>query len=276
MGTLLILLIYALMPGEYRSSRALILLSAIVIAFVLNVIQLVRARTSSKSSRRRVAVVGSEKESRRVMELLNRISPNVEIAGTVGVGNDVGDFFLSKIDALDDVVREYRIDELIFSSSDIGFSTINKWMTHFGDKLNYRIASSESDDIVGSDSKADAGHLYTTRIEFVIGNSMQRRNKRLFDMFLAVVILLLGPVMIISSGGRAILSRAWQVALGRRTWVGYDPRDPDLKELPALKEGYVYPTATMRRVNEMHTLNYLYAREYSVWKDIELLMRTSK
>ena len=32
--------------------------------------------------KRRVAVVGSEKESRRVMELLNRISPGVEIAGS--------------------------------------------------------------------------------------------------------------------------------------------------------------------------------------------------
>ena len=275
-GTVLILLIYALLPGELRSSRALILLSAVVIAFALNALHAMRARLRSRSTQRRIAIVGSESEARRIMELLNRISPGVEIAGAVGSNDENSDFFLAGIESLDDIVREYRIDELIFSSSDIEFSSINKWMTHFGDAMQYRIASRESDHMVGSDSKVAAGQLYTTRIEFGISNSVRKRNKRLFDLVLASLVLVMSPILAITLGGRRVISRAWQILQGGRTWVGYDPRDPFVSELPRLPMAYVFPTAMMSTADEIHTLNYLYAREYSVWKDIELLMRSSK
>ena len=67
--------------------------------------------------------------------------------------------------------------------------------------------------------------------------------------------------------------------LGKFTWISYDKRDRKLSELPALRTGYYGPamqiTSKLEIDREVHMINYLYAREYSVWRDVDLLLSTT-
>ena len=277
-GTALILIVYALLPQSLRSSRALILLVTPLIILALNVMTWVMQKVAGQRRKRRVAIVSSLHESRRIMELLNRVDPEVTIAGVISPeeGHAVGSDFIAGIDQLQAVVKEYRINELIFASSDVSFTVISRWMTRFGADVQYRIASHESDEIVGSDSKESAGQMYTTRIAFSIDDNLKRRNKRLFDIAIAIVVLITAPVLVLFRSGRTSIERAWKVLTGAFTWISYDRRDPELDQLPRLRNGFIFPTSGLSNVREIHTLNYIYAREYTVWKDIELILRTGR
>ena len=228
---------------------------------------------------RKVAVVGSKDECERIMELLNRIDPEVEIVGAISTGEvDTDSIYISSISKLEKVVHEYRIKELIFSASDVEFGEISRWMSKFGSLLKYKIASQESDSIVGSDSKVAAGQLYTSEIHFSIDTSLNIRNKRLLDISIALIVLIFAPLRLLFPNGVKLITQAWNVLLGRYTWISYDRRDPGLNELPSLRPGFYGPAmhiaSKMEIDREVHMINYLYAREYSVWKDVDFLLST--
>jgi len=63
---------------------------------------------------------------------------------------------------------------------------------------------------------------------------------------------------------------------GRKTWIGYCPEDHLLSELPTVKPGILsqgIPEAMPYQNSEVHMINYIYAREYSVWKDIDVFLK---
>jgi GT2 family glycosyltransferase len=278
-GTVAILIAYALVDTSYRTSRAVILIAAPIVILCLSLWSALYERLVGGVLSRRVAIIGSKGESERIMELLNRVDPDVDIVGAISTSQTATDsIFIANIEKLEKVVHEYRIRELIFSASDVEFSEISRWMSKFGSYLKYKIASHESDSIVGSDSKIMAGQLYTSEIQFAIDSALNKRNKRLIDILIALFILIFSPFRILFPNGSKVIAQAWTVLLGRHTWVSYDGRDSKLSELPLLRPGYyspaMYITSKQEVDLEVHMINYLYAREYSVWRDVDLLLST--
>ena len=140
---------------------------------------------------RNLVIVGSERESERVRQLIHQAQVLKNFIGVVAPsGIDNPEVYLSNLDALDEVVQIYKIDEIIFCSSDISSQEIMHWMTRLGPELDYKIVPQESESIIGSSSKNSAGELYTIDIRFQIGTFMARRNKRLLDLLLAFGFLL--------------------------------------------------------------------------------------
>jgi hypothetical protein len=188
------------------------------------------------------------------------------------------DIFLNDIGRLPEVIDEYGVDEVIFSASDIEFHEISSWMSKLGPIVSYRIAGDKSADIIGSDSKKTTGKLYTRKIEFSIDNPGGRRSKRVFDVVFSVLVLLLTPFLLLIGRNRGAMKNALSVLRGSHSWVSYDHRDPRLAELPKLRPGFMTPvgdrTAAISGNEEVHTINFLYAREYTLWKDIGILLRS--
>lgn len=279
-GTLVIVVIYSLLPEALRSSRALIFLSSAVLLIVLSLITVVVNRIQKKRSARRIAVVGSAEESHRIMELLNRVDAAVELAGWISVRNDMhtSPDHIGHLQALEDLASAYKINEVIFSSKDLPFGVISKWMARLGPEVRFKIASGDSPVIVGSDSKRVAGEMYTSEIAFAIAHPLHARNKRMLDLITAGLNLLAGAVLISGKRGRKRIRQALAVIRGECTYVGYDLRDPYLNELPPLRPGIRVPGRSMQKVNmpgkEVHMINYLYAREYRVWRDLDIVMRS--
>jgi len=280
-GTIVIAALYGFLDEQYRSSRALIVLGAAWSAMSMIIFRLLYNLFANGSFSwgereiKNVLIAGSEKESKRVLQLLQSSGVRAELLGLVAPdGTPVQESFLGSVSELPDLVSVYQADEVIFCSSDIPARRVFGLMSLLGPRLEYKLVPRGSNSIIGSNSKDSQGELYSSEIAYNIGSASSQRNKRLFDLSLSLLLLVLSPLLFLwmqDKGG--FFQNLVQVLLGRRSWVGYAvPADA---ALPALKPGILSPaTGSAAALNHPATvvrLNQLYAKNYAVWKDLRIL-----
>ncbi|MBK8880656.1 MAG: glycosyltransferase [Haliscomenobacter sp.] len=283
-GMVLIAAIYGFLDQEYRTSRALILLGtawALGTAFLARAIaHFLRFRNLDlgQEKAKNLVIVGSAEESARVQSLLEKAGVHVNYIGTAAPGEsaDPGEY-LGRSEQLEEIVRIYRVDELIFCSRDIPAGQIMQWMARLGPGVEYKIVPEESWSIIGSSSKNRSGDLYTIDIRYLIAEPRQRRNKRLFDVLIALVLLLTLPAqLLIQRRFLRFLNNLAAVALGRYSWVGYCPDGEPSSDLPKIRPGVLHPAAelpeSLRHPATIDRLNFLYAKDYSVDMDWRILV----
>ena len=185
---------------------------------------------------------------------------------------------LGQLQQLDEIVRIYRVEEIIFCSRDLSSQDIMKWMSQLGPQLLYKILPEDSLSIIGSHSKNTSGELYTIDVQFAIAQPLARRNKRILDLGLVALLLLSFPLqLLIVKRPLGLLRHLVQVLLGKLSWVGYAVSPLSQYGLPTISSGVLNPThripdsildqATIDR------LNLLYAKDYQVWLDVEIIWR---
>jgi hypothetical protein len=129
--------------------------------------------------------------------------------------------------------------------------------------------------IIGSSGKNTTGELYTIDIQFRISTVVNRRNKRILDLILCFFVLVGSPVLWLLSKrkGRYWVS-FWAVLVSKKTWVGYAVSD---SVLPKLKSSVYAVTDNLgiKDINQptIARLNFLYAKDWEVWKDIEVFFK---
>ncbi len=289
-GTLVLSAVYGYLPLHLRPSRAIVLLGA-----VWAVVGMVGLRTVvhffktgnldvGKSRPDNLVIVGGAAESKRVRNLLGETQVQKNFIGTVSPTetNDTKTYLASLV-RLDEVAQIYKVDEIIFCSQDVSSESIMQWMTKLGAGLDYKIVPRESISIIGSSSKDSSGELYTIEVSYKIAANMARRNKRVLDLLFAVWCLIFTPVLLF------LVKRKWgfvknifDVFVGRKTWVGYSgsSRQPSIGSpqlLPKIRPGVLYPLDALgrRHLNAatVQRLNFLYAKDYDVWRDIEVIWK---
>jgi O-antigen biosynthesis protein len=148
-------------------------------------------------------------------------------------------------------------------------------MRQFGNAIAYKIVSQDSDSIIGSSSKDEVGELYLSEIQFNIASIMQRRNKRLFDIFVSFILLIISPLGIFFVKNKThFLQNTISVLLGKKTWIAYASA---AKNLPRLKKGILSSSSHLSDValNEatLQRIDYFYAKDYLVKKDIGIFWK---
>lgn len=291
MGSLLLAAVYGFLNLQYRPSRALIIMGAVWTLFsticarmFLHFFQF-KNFNLGKKEQANLVIVGSEKESDRVMNLLVQARVDTNLIGTVSPqGIEDSKKYLSSLEQLDEVVHIYKINEIIFCSKNIPAQNIMQWMTRLGTNLDYKIVPEESLSIIGSSSKNTAGELYTIDIRFRIADYMSRRNKRMLDFILSVIfILLFLPFFIIVKNKVGFAGNIYQVLFGKKSWVGYiltnscSNKKKVVENLPNIKPGVLSPWDALKldQLND-HTidrLNFLYAKDYEVSNDFEIIWK---
>ncbi|MBK8554279.1 MAG: glycosyltransferase [Lewinellaceae bacterium] len=283
-GTLLLAAIYGFLDQEYRPSRAVLLLGAVWAVGAMVGLRILLHLLEFKSLRigrdqvRNLVVVGSETESERVLNLLKQVQVPKNVIGRVSPpGTDPANNGLGQASQLEEIVRIYRVDEIVFCSRDIRAQDILAWMTRLGPGISYKIVAEGSLSIIGSSSKNEPGELYTIDIRYNIAQPEQRRNKRMFDLGMCVLLLLGLPLWLLFSGKRKYLARNWfPVLLGRRTWVGYAPHEGNAS-LPALPPGVFSPAdrldGAIATEETRGRLNFFYAKDWGLWRDVALFLQ---
>jgi len=185
---------------------------------------------------------------------------------------------LGNIDKLEEIVRVFKAEEIVFCSKDVSAKEILEWMVKLGPKkVHYKIAPEASSFIIGSHSKNSTGEFFTEQITLRIADSAQRRKKRLFDLIASLILLILSPFWMILSHNKTQKWRSiFEVLRGKRSWVGYAPTENEAL-LPPIQQG-VYSTIQFSNqlINDpemIQNLNYSYARYYSIEKDLEIIGR---
>ena len=282
LGTLILFSIYGLLPEYLRPSRALLLLGA---AWAATWMLLVRAATHllkygnlafATDAPPRLAIVGGPEETDRALSLLQRAGARRNYLGRIAPGSFAGDTTtIGTAERLTELVDIFHVEEVLFCSSDLSNRSIQGWMSHLGPKLAYRILPSDSTSIIGSQGKNARGSLYTLDAGWAIDEPTNRRGKWLLDKLLSSLLLITLPIHILFTHNTRYSPRnTWYVLTGRRTWVGYAPGAEGAELLPRLQPGIIN-SASHAAIHDAETLRHLntfYARDYTVWTDVALLL----
>lgn len=284
-GTITILLIYSLVDEDLRFSRVLILLGAFWSVFAIIFPRLLFHWLKIKEFRldlkkaKRIAIVGHSTEATRVKKLLKDSQLQSELAGFIAIDNtDKGQNYIGQIEQLSEIIRINRINEIIFCAENISSAQIIKAMLDLTQlDVEYKIAPPESISIIGSNSIHTAGDLYVVNIN-AISKAVNQRKKRFFDVAVGAICLVLSPVLIWFYNQKLrYFSNIFSVLSGKKSWIGYFPNQKTTNNLPVLKPGILHPGDLFPELSldeeKMNRLNMLYAKDYSIATDTEILFK---
>ncbi len=232
-----------------------------------------------KETSKNVALVGDSSEVTRVHSIIKKVSQKLNVLGFISVHRKHSEIdlpYLGSIEQMQETLELNPIDELIFCSKDISYGDIIEIMTKRGEVVDFKIVPQESDYIIGSNSKDHPGDYYALEVKFNLNEKDYRRNKRLLDILLSVVLLALCPILVfINKRPLHYLKNSLSVFIGLKTWVGFTTADI---KLPKLKKGVLTTTCGLKRFIEDRTFiqskDFSYAKNYSYWDDIKIVYKS--
>lgn len=285
-GTLIILIFYALLPKDWQFSRLYILsgtlwvfiyysLSRIFLHFAIggkfNLIQ---------KKHKKFAIVGHKEEFERVSEILRQTNDKIDIVEHVSIGDIKENGAVGTLNQLDQIAYIHEINEIVFCAKDTTAQSIINWMSIIeSDNIDFKIAQPDSLSLIGSNSIETAGDLYVLNLNSIT-KSQNIRSKRTFD-FLGSFIFILGlPILIFAfKNKKQFVRNIFSVLIGKISIVGYlGSKTNHSNQLPRIKGGILNPTDSLSFTDDSLTdkLNLIYARDYSIQKDLGILLKAWK
>jgi hypothetical protein len=284
-GTLVILLVYALLPETYRYSRFLTLVGAAWAALsasgIRTIINLITYKTIFPERRelKRILLVGGMEEASRIKALINQSPVKTAYVGIVSPIDQeiVPKGFAGNIGRLKEMVEIFGINELIFCGKDLTSSEImNQMMRINHPELEYKIAPPESLFIIGSNSIQTSGELYVIGLNS-IDRPLNRRKKRALDILFSLFLLVFSPIFIVTKSPMNAILNAFKCLTGQLTWVGYSSGKSS-ETLPKLRKGILNPLDPFSKLGfdeltEIQT-NILYAKDYRISNDLSIIYQS--
>ncbi len=286
-GSVLLLAVYGLLELEYRSSRALVVLGAVwasialpLLRFVAHFLRYRNINIGSEAIKNTLLVADTE-ERERVQTLLNQSLVKTNLIGNVAAAETVAlspKNYLGTTEQLDEMVRIYKINEIIFCAKNIPSETIMRTMSRLGTAVEYKIVPPESWSIIGSSDKNSSGELYTFEISYQIATPINQRNKRFFDVISSILLFFSSILLVFFiKNPFSFIKNIFFVLLAQKTWVGYE-RENATDTLPKLRPAVLSPAdahadLTLDAPTRAH-LSFLYAKDYTTASDLEVMWRS--
>lgn len=271
-GTALLLVFYSLLDESLRYSRALLLmgcgwtlLAALAIRGLLSLCRLPGYDLRSRR-RRTCVIVGSADETQRVKKLYETID-GICVETLTDPAPDAR--------KVNDAIHCYKADEVVFCNRDLPIRLIIDLMMQLGQipgkraQVEYKIAPDESNFIIGSNSIHSSEDLYSEDLRS-IASPLVQRNKRLFDICSALLLLLLTPLLVWLQRNKAGFFRdCWQVLSGKQSWVGISQSVFGPEHILSRRAAAIDPEVRQR----LHTR---YLRNYRLSNDLQILLKNLK
>ncbi|MFK7926362.1 MAG: glycosyltransferase [Bacteroidia bacterium] len=236
----------------------------------------------TESRTKRVAIIGQGADVRRVVDLIRgELDYPVEIVGSVGVeakveANATSDGIekLGDLSRLQEIIRFYDLDEVIFSNASVATEDILDTMRDLHNSaIAYKIVPPQADYIVGPQA------IHTSRYSRQIGFRLEETDvlwrKQVFDSVSSGLLLLSYPLLFwLYQRPVSAFGRLWQVFSRKQHMVGYI--HPQTEELPPLKRGLLNMLDRAKgTTKDLNTrgLDKYYARQYRWEMDLEILLK---
>ncbi len=217
-GVVLLLAFYSLLDESQRYSRMLLLAGSLWTIVSTLAIRLIMSAAGVKGyalrARKRggTLIVGSDDESTRVAGLYRSCQPGVNVTATTDL----------EAHHIQDIIRINHIEDVVFCGRDVDMQRIIGLMTTLRSAgVQYRIAPAEGDYIIGTGGILSEDELYIADLD-TVGTATNRRNKRLLDICMALLLILLSPALFWFQKRKGqYFGDCLRVLVGNRTWVGY-------------------------------------------------------
>jgi hypothetical protein len=287
-GSLAILVIYALLPENWRFSRALILIGTLWILISTNLIRYLLSKINKNifsfeywKKRKRIIIVGDKQESNRVYSIIRQTQVIPELVGFVNpVENRINGDFIGHIDQIEEIVRINQADELVFCAASMSSQSIIRTMLQFTDTgIEFKIAPPESLSVIGSNSNDATGELYVLHFN-TLSRLISRRKKRLFDILFSLFLLSGYPVFIfLVKKPTGLLRNIFTVLFGISLWVGYyRSTGGEHPGLPKIRTGVLTPLDKIKTGlpgnDFIEQANLSYAKDYRILFDLKIIINS--
>jgi GT2 family glycosyltransferase len=287
-GSVVILAFYALLPLNFRFSRALILIGTISSLIVIPVNRLLIhyinyfPQKYKQTKELQIVVVGLKEEIERISGIIKEAEIKPKIIGNVSPNTETQEsYHIGNFSQLNEIIKIHKIDEIVFCAKDIPSNQIISSMLELtGLNINFKIAQPDTLSIIGSNSIETSGELYSIDIN-AISKEENIRSKRVFDIFSSLFIFILSPfILLLPSFKVNLLSNCFKVLINKKTWVGYYSQNTNPSHLPKIKKGVLNPLDLIKNTNPTNTFiknsNMVYAKDYTIWNDLKILIKGFK
>ncbi len=284
-GTVIILAYYGLLQPGLRYSRAIIIFSGFTGTVILLALHELLYRLGIfkfipyDKLPRKAIIVASEDAYTETARTLQRVHYAPELAGRISTTGHKGEA-LATTDEMKQLVYTAGINEVIFCVNGLSYTEILERMQECGGDYEYKIHLPGSNSFVGSNSSHTAGDLYTLDKRYNLAKFSHQRNKRILDVGMSIIFLLLLPIMIFlvkKPGG--FIGNCFKVLFGSRTWVGYS-NDVAVTHLPKIRKGILPPYYIIEgykpAANVQMQMDSVYAQQYTPGADINLILKNLK
>ncbi len=280
-GTLAILVVYALLPANLRFSRAMILMSS---AWAMAALLINRSLFSflDRGTKRadgldeeRIAIIGSASEALRIIGMIREIDAEKKVK-VVTLEKEKGENIVGTISQINEIIEIHKITEIIFCAADLSSQKIIDLMSDLKNRrVNFKIAPPESLYIIGSNSIDDFGNMFAVSVN-AVDKPNSKRKKMLFDLAAVLMIAATLPVTVFMvKKPLGLFKNLFLVAAGIKTWVGYQ-NICNATALPPLKPGVLFPSDAIKSKNldqkTIQSLNNIYAKDYKIENDFNILI----
>lgn len=287
-GTAVILIVYALLPEDLRFSRALILIGTVWVFITTFIIRIGLYQIDSKNFRfeifnrkKRMVIIGNMTTCRSVQKILNQSKTKYELVGYVcpQATENIPADYIGHIGRISEIINMNQIEEIVFCARDLTSQSIIKTMLLCsGSVLNFKIAQPENLSIIGTSSINASGDLYVIHSNTLL-KTLNKRKKRLLDVSVALILLLISPAMLfVVKNPLGYLRNIWLTFFGFASWVSYYKVSESLPDLPGLKKGVLTPANGFNNSGmspeTIENINLLYAKDYNIINDMNIIIRS--
>ncbi len=283
---------------QYGYSRAVVLITYSIAMFLFASWRIIaklffKIGLSIEDRAGNTVVVGTGKTA---LNLANKLKANFtdvyNVVGLIGktfkdVGNKIEDYeVLGSLKNIQKVIREKKINKVIFSSEEISFNEMFNVVSSLqNENISFLFSGARLDYLVGKSSVTMLDDIPLLKVNYNISSPLHKSLKRMLDLTLSSFILLLFYhfIYLISrvkenrSDFEKFVLGIPQVFIGKKSLVG--PRKSSYYKSLFIGKigltGYWYTELYDKNdPSEEDKLNIYYARNQNIWLDIEILGKT--
>lgn len=281
-GTIILSIAYSFLNEDLRFSRAIILLGAGWAIFgtslyrmFIQFIQTGSLRFDYKQQKK-VAILGEEHEIQKTLKILSDTNTTINFIGQITDNKESEYPILGQTDEIEKIIETFELDEIMFCTGNYSYKSCIQNIENLAGKIDFKIVPDGAQSIIGSNnSSKSSGELYNIEMQLAINNPANKRNKRVLDILLAITFIPLFPILLIFNPPVQLIQNMFLVLFGKKSWVGLDNiKAKDLQiQIPKLKDGCLSPSTNLDLYSTKNIphLNFLYLKDYSVWKDIKIV-----
>jgi hypothetical protein len=281
-ATIVLLAAYALLPEEFRFSRAIVFFGALT-AFICMRIErwlLVRWNVLKQHDQKEddpyTLIAGTEREYEIVSKLLNEAGLHEKLLGRIAISeNDTtGIGYWKKSDLLKPAIN---FKEIIFCEGNLSFKEIIGIVTDLPKKTRVKFHAAKSQSIVGSDSRNTSGEAVSKENNYKLSDPYNLRVKRLIDILVSLLFIISFPFhFIFIKKPLNFFENCFSVLFAKKTWVGYTVNEkplPPLRKAVIGSNGVPVKSSLSLSAENLQRIDQLYAREYEPLFDIKMIWK---
>jgi hypothetical protein len=225
-----------------------------------------------KISKPYILAAASEGEYDTLKKFLEKNKLNEKLIGRLTTGQEKN--AVAKLEKADEVSIALGAEEILFCIGRLSYQEVFRYVSSIKTPVRFRFHAMGSCSIVGSDSDASNGEAITSSINLNLEKPHNQRLKRLIDVGIAIILIVIFPVhFLLVKNPFQLLRNSFSVLAGKKTWTGYEINNAT--KLPRLRKP-VINTHRLAVTEDDARIDYWYAKNYDPLRDIHLIVKNYK